>query len=66
MKISLLLAYIYLTAVWVANITDLIKGHWFYPNTFSAIWFNSLGIISMVAIILDYEIEIKKFKVKKK
>lgn len=50
-----LLYWVYLIAVWVANINDLIRGHWFYYGTQQVIFWNIFGVLALIGIILDYK-----------
>ncbi len=42
---------IYLITVWSANINDLIRGHWFYHTWLQVVFWNVIGIISMIYLI---------------
>lgn len=54
------LAWIYLATVWMANITDLIKlERHMYNSIGSIIFWNTLGLLSFLVIILNYREEKK-------
>jgi len=50
---ELTIAHIWLIVVWGANITDLIRGNWFYHSWESVVFCNVLGIISLIYIIYN-------------
>jgi len=52
-KISLTVAYIYFFSVWMFNVWDLIYGNHFYYNTSSIIYWNALGLVGFLAIMLN-------------
>jgi len=45
------LVYIILIVVWVSNVNDLIRGHWFYHNTYSILFWNFWGVLALIYII---------------
>ena len=56
----LFLPYCFLIVVWFANINDLIRGTWFYPSIYGILFWNSMGILSLICIIIDYKSQLKK------
>ena len=50
---SIWIAWVWLIAVWGANINDLIRGEWFYHTISGIIFANTIGILSLFAILLS-------------
>lgn len=53
-------SYIFLLAVWLMNLVEIIKGEWFYPNWISILFWNFIGFLAFLAIILHYKNQIKE------
>ena len=45
------LPIIYLITVWGANINDLIRGNWFFHSWQQVLFWNFIGIISMLYLL---------------
>ena len=58
-NVNTALPWILLITTWLANINDLIRGAWFFKSTESIIFFNLLGLLGFIVIILDYREKIK-------
>lgn len=51
MEDGLVVYYSWLVVVWLANITDLIRGPWFYHNTLAIVFCNFMGVLSLFMIL---------------
>lgn len=49
--VDIQLPIVYLIVVWLANINDLIRGHWFYHDWQQVVFWNVIGAVSLMAII---------------
>jgi hypothetical protein len=50
--------------VWFANINDLIRGEWFFLSIYQIIFWNMMGILSFIYILIDTA-QSKQYKIKK-
>jgi len=52
MKINIQLS-IFLIVVWIANINDLIRGNWYYQNIEQILFWNIIGVISLILLLYE-------------
>jgi hypothetical protein len=51
MNEDIILPTMYLITIFVADVNDLIRGHWFYNNITSIIFWNVMGVLSLMYLI---------------
>ena len=59
MKYQQPLAWILFITVWVSNINNLIRGEWFFKSTGQILFWNFMGLLGFMLIVLCYREEIK-------
>jgi len=53
------LAWILFMVVWISNINDLIRGEWFFKSPTQILFWNFIGLLGFILIVLSYREEIK-------
>ena len=56
------IAWILFSVVWVSNINVLIRGEWFFHSTEAILFWNFLGLLGFMLIVLGYKEQIKDAK----
>ena len=56
------IAWISFLVVWISNLNDLIRGKWFFYSVESILFWNFMGVLGFILIILTYREQIKDAK----
>ena len=53
------IAWILFIVVWASNINDLIKGEWFFHSITQILFWNFMGLLGFILIVLSYKEDLK-------
>ena len=59
------LSWILFLVVWASNINDLIRGEWFFQSIEAVIFWNFMGLLGFILIVLGYKEDIEDANTRK-